>query len=163
MLLKKMKKKGISPVIATVLLIALVIVIALIIFLWFRGMVGEGAEKFGKNIELVCEDVDFEAEYALSSGTLNIVNIAYVPIFRVNLKIEGSGTYETIELDTLQHGWEALGLNQGEAFSGDISSHIDSVSDDKITVTVFPILLGEGKNGRKTYVCGGQYGEELTI
>ena len=33
-----MNKKGVSPVIATVLLIAIVIVIGLIIFLWFRSL-----------------------------------------------------------------------------------------------------------------------------
>ena len=151
--LNKMKKRGISPVIATVLLIAMVVVIALIIFIWFRGMVGEGAEKFGKNVELVCEDVEFEAEY--SSGNLNLVNIANVPIFQVNIKIEGEGRYETKTIDDQTAGWD-LGLAQGGTFSGDISSIVGDL-DDKITV--FPILLAEGKDGRKTYICGGQYGE----
>jgi len=40
------KKKGVSPVIATVLLIAMVVVIALIIFLWFRGLTKEAITKF---------------------------------------------------------------------------------------------------------------------
>jgi len=44
-------KKGLSPVIATMLLIAIVVVIGLIIFLWFRGMTEEAITKFdGTNI-----------------------------------------------------------------------------------------------------------------
>ena len=35
---EKLNKKGVSPVIATVLLVAMVIVLALIVFLWFRSL-----------------------------------------------------------------------------------------------------------------------------
>ena len=61
------KKRGVSPVIATVLLISMVVIIGIIIFLWFRGMVGETVTKFGKNIELACEDVVFDASYSTST------------------------------------------------------------------------------------------------
>ena len=77
--------RGLSPAITTILLIVMVIVIILIIFLWFRGMVEEGVTKFGKNVQLVCGDVNFDASY--SSGTLNIVNNGNVPIYNANLKI----------------------------------------------------------------------------
>ena len=44
------KKRGLSPVIASVLLILLVLVLASIIFLWARGFIGEQIEKFGEPI-----------------------------------------------------------------------------------------------------------------
>ena len=43
------RKKGLSPVIATVLLIGIVIALALIIFLWFRGTMKPAITKFDKN------------------------------------------------------------------------------------------------------------------
>src|SRR3989344_782855 len=76
------KKKGVSPVIATVLLITMVIIIGLIIFLWIKGLVIEGCEKFDKACELNCEDVMFDADY--SNGILAVSNTGNVPIFRVN-------------------------------------------------------------------------------
>jgi flagellin-like protein len=56
-MLKKMRNnKGVSPIVATVLLIAMVVVIALILFLWFRNMVKEEVVKFEEeNIEMTCD------------------------------------------------------------------------------------------------------------
>ena len=154
-----MKKRGISPVIATVLLIAMVVVVALIIFVWFRGMVGESATKFGKNIELVCEDVEFDAEYSSSSNTLSVVNAGQVPIFQLRVRITEGGGHTTEEIDEDSTGWDETGLGQGGTYSGSID--LEGLDPDKITV--FPILIGTSKKGRKTYVCEGQYGEDIAI
>ena len=62
------KKRGISPVIATTLLIALVIIIFVIVFMWFRSTLKPAILKFGENIELACEKVSFSADY--SNGKL---------------------------------------------------------------------------------------------
>ena len=105
------KKRGISPVIATVLLIAMVIVIGLIIFIWFKGMVGESVTKFGKNIQLVCDDVDFDASYSSSEETLQLVNIGNVPIFKMNMKIFGARSHSTEEIEVGDGG-----LNKGGTF-----------------------------------------------
>jgi flagellin-like protein len=149
-------RRGLSPVITTVLLIALVIVIISVIFLWFRGMVEEGVTKFGKNIKLVCDDVDFDASY--SGGTLNIVNTGNVPIFRINLQMGTGGNYQTKDITEFSGvDWPTNGLNQGGTFSGTI----DVGSAEKIIVS--PILMGTSTKGKKTFVCGGQYGEELTV
>jgi flagellin-like protein len=43
-------KMGVSPVIATVLLVAMTVVIALIVFLWFRQIGKEVVTKFGENV-----------------------------------------------------------------------------------------------------------------
>ena len=51
-----MKKRGVSPVIAVILLIALVVVIGVIIFFWFKSMTQEAVVKFeNENIKVVCE------------------------------------------------------------------------------------------------------------
>ena len=146
-----MRKRGISPVIATVLLIGMVIVIGLIIFVWFRGMVGESVTKLGKNIKLVCDDVEFKATY--SGGILSIVNTGNTPIFKMNMKLSEAGGYTTEEIEIGDGG-----LKQGGAFSDSIS-----VGSSIQKITLFPILIGTSDKGKRTYICGGQYGEEITL
>ena len=154
---QKIQKKGISPVIATILLVAMVIVIGLIIFLWFSGMTKEAITKFGGlNIELVCKDVEFSAEY--TSGILSISNYGNVPIYSMSLKIFDGGTasYSTKNLkEELPDDWPETGLKQGGVFSSSIS--FSGASE----VTVIPILIGSSKEGKKTFVCSEQYGQEI--
>ena len=156
-----MKKsvKGLSPVIATVLLITIVIVIALIVFLWIRGMTEEAITKFGnQNVQLVCGQVAFEASY--TENTLYITNPGNIPIFGMNVKIIGEGTHSTIDLSTESANWPGMGLNQGGAFSDDSLSELLNGNE----IILIPILIGESKSGRKTYVCDeNQYGFQIII
>ena len=150
---KRLKKRGLSPVVATTLLIAIVVVIALIIFLWFRTIIGDYGEKFGKNIELVCEDVLFGASYSSENSMLYITNDGNVPIFKLNLRIEQDRGYETMELNEIVSDWPEIGLTQGGAYSGDIG--YGSAEE----IIVMPVLIGTSdKGGKKTYACGEQYG-----
>lgn len=153
------KRRGLSPIITSLLLIALVIVITSVVFLWFRGMVEEGVVKFGENIKLACEDVEFEATY--SSGTINIVNTGNIPIFRVNIKMSREGSYSTKDLKNMSGGssWPEGGLAQGGIFSGNIGGGIGSI--DKIIV--LPVLIGTSSKGKKTFICEGQYGKEINL
>jgi len=153
------KKLGLSPIITTVLLIALTLVITTVVFLWFRGMVEEGVTKFGKNIKLVCDDVEFEADY--SSGMISIVNNGNVPLFRVNLRMSQGGSFVTKDLKDLSGGasWPETGLSQGGTFSGSIGSDVGS--SDKILI--LPVLIGISNKGQKTFICEGQYGKEISL
>lgn len=157
--MKKKNKKALSPIVTTILLVALTIGIISIIFFWFRGMVQEGVVKFGKNIELVCDDVSFDASY--SSGTISIVNNGNVPVFLVNIRYESGGSYQTKGIKDFSAGssWPTNGLNQGGTFSGSIGSEIGTV--DKLTV--YPVLIGTASGQQKTFVCEGQYGQEVNL
>ena len=150
-------KKGVSPVIATVLLISMVIIIGIIIFLWFRGMVGETVTKFGKNIELACEDVVFDASY--SGETLFITNDGAVPIYDMNVKIEGAGSHDTEKLSGISSSW-GEGLAQGGVFESDVAEAQGATS-----ITLIPILLGNTDGGEnKEFVCDeGQFGIEINL
>jgi flagellin-like protein len=161
-----MKKKGLSPVVTTVLLIVLVIVIIGIIFLWFSGMIEEGVTKFDKNIQLVCDDVRFDASYS-SNGIITIVNNGNIPLYSVDIKAGTGGNFQTEELkeiveeeDEEQEPWPEIGLTQGNTFSGDISNY---VGDDSETIIVSPILIGTSSKGKKTFVCSGDYSEEISV
>ena len=145
--------RGISPVIATVLLIAMVVVIGLIVFLWFRGMVVEEAIKFEKNIKLNCPDVNFEASY--SGEVLSILNRGNVGIYKMKLKIFREGSYETEDLSN----WPELGLGQGGTFLADIGDEVEGASK----IVLIPVLMGSSGEGKKTYICEDQYGYEIII
>jgi flagellin-like protein len=157
MVKKIMKKRGLSPLITTAMLIALVIVIIAVIFFWFLGMVQEGVTKFGKNIQLVCEEVQFQADY--DSGKLNIVNNGDIPIYNLNVKmIDSGGTYTTEEIKKMTEGeeWPTTGLKQGEAFT-------KTKAFSSGTLELNPVLIGTSKSGKKTFVCGGDYGQKISI
>lgn len=153
------EKRGLSPVIATILLIAMVMVIGLIVFMWLRSLTQEKITKFdGTNIQLVCDDVYFQAEY--SGGTLSILNSGNVPIYNFKVKVEGSGSYTTSDIGDISTKWAGsyeTGLDQGAGFSDEISFSGDQV-------TLIPVLLGESEEGKKTYTCDGNlYGYVITI
>ena len=148
-------KEGLSPVIATVLLVAMVIVIGLIVFLWIRGMTQETITKFGnQNIQLVCNDVYFEADY--SGNTLYISNSGNVPIFGMKVKIVEAGGHTTEDLRE-DSKWPEVGLNQGGVFS-------DSIDYDGEEIILIPVLIGNSEQGKKTYVCDeNQHGYKINI
>lgn len=142
-----MKKKGLSPVIATVLLIAIVIVIGLIVFLWFRGITEEAITKFeGTNVKLVCEDVALEASY--SGGYIYLANTGNVPIYKLKARITAEGSYSTEFLET---NWPETGLNQGGTYSGLIITEGDEM-------LLIPVLIGKTSTGEKAYTCDERHG-----
>jgi len=151
------KRRGISPVIATSLLIAMVVVIGLIIFLWFRGFTQEAITKFGgTNIQLVCRDVQFDSGY--SGGQISLVNLGNVPIYSFQLKIEKPGSHDTLDIAEISD-WPAEGLNQGGVFSDNIASAVSGADE----ITVIPVLRGTSKSGARTHVCDEQDGEVIVV
>ncbi|MEX2017326.1 MAG: archaellin/type IV pilin N-terminal domain-containing protein, partial [Candidatus Pacearchaeota archaeon] len=89
---ERINRKGVSPVIATVLLVTMVVVIALIIFLWFRNINEEAVTKFeGTNVKVVCRDVEFESSY--SAGTVYVLNSGSVPMYSMKMRIYEGGSY----------------------------------------------------------------------
>jgi flagellin-like protein len=152
-----MKKKGVTPVIATVLLVSIVVVIALIVFLWLKGMTEETITKFeGTNIKLVCEDVEFEASY--SENTLYLKNLGNVPIFKMKMKIDAGTSFSTITFEE-EDGWPKLGLNQGGTTSIEIASKIGGAGEIVLT----PVLAGSSKEGERTYTCEERHGKKIII
>ena len=143
----RLNKKGVSPVIATVLLIGMVIVLGLIIFLWMRSLAQETITKFeGENIELACDKVEFTASKVGDQLTISNGN---VPIFDFAIKISINGGYDTIDASELfGNDWPRTGLNMGKVFSS-TSSQIQGKE-----ITLIPILLGKSESGnQKKFTC----------
>ena len=150
------EKKGVSPVIATILLVGIVMIMGLIIFVWLRGLTGETITKLDKNAELVCEDIKFDASY--SSGELSISNIGNIPIFKMKIKILNQGNFETSDLDVLSSSWPNVGLNQGQGFS-----EIISFSDAE-EIVLIPVILGSSEDGEKAFTCDeARFGREISL
>jgi len=155
-------KKGVSPVIATVLLVVMVIVIGLIIFLWFNSFTQEAVTKFGgRNIALVCDDVQFLSNY--DGSTISISNIGNVPIYSLNLKITSSRSHKTEDIQDITDNWPALtGLRQGGIYS-ESSSALNIKMSGATEALLVPILIGTSSEGEKTHVCEDRHGQELLL
>ena len=140
-----MKRKGVSPIIATVLLIGMVVALALIIFIWIRSFTRETITKFDdENIELACEDIEIQTSYSSETRKISISNIGDVPIYNVRVKLIDSEGYETEYLKDYEE-WPSYGLNPGNArIVGDFSAQ---------EITIIPILLGNSESGKKTFAC----------
>jgi flagellin-like protein len=152
----KKNKEGLSPVIATVLLITMVVVIGVIIFLWFKSMTKEVVTKFGdENVELACDKIKFSASY--DSSVLSVSNTGNVAIYSFKLLTSSEAGYSTTDITDTLSDWPSLGLNPGSAYSGTIGSLSNQV-------TLIPVLMGTStKTGRTTFVCDESDGYELIV
>ena len=143
-----MKKKGVSPVIATVLLIVIVLILAVIIFLWAKSFVGERAEKFGSAIELSCDKTNFEVGLYSSPNTLEILNKGTVPLYGFVLKLQGDAEVK------ITARVEDATIRSGESKSFELEDTALNIGDNYL---VIPIILGETDTDKVPYTCGDQY------
>lgn len=155
-IMKRMKKRGLSPVIATALLIVIVLVLALIIFLWARGFLAERTIKFGEPVERACDDVSFEAE-VISVDKLNVVNRGNVPLYGIDIYKLDNGR-ELIESVRCVSGEETL--RSGENCEMQTSA---SVLNSGINILVVPVILGEKGNTDEPFSCPTGLGQEIEI
>lgn len=153
------KKKGLSPVVATVLLITIVIVIALIIFLWAKGFVSERVQKFGQAVEYSCgnneKSVDFVADYVRAENKIGLVNRGNVPLYGVVVKEIRPGTASKVNTK------EPFGrtLSVGESREIELSS----LNDKSTGLLIVPIILGQSGAERIAYTCDDAFGFPIEI
>jgi len=138
-----MKKKGLSPIVATVLLIGLVVVLAGLVFFWARGFISEKIEKFGENVDDVCERVDFGVELVEGNSILEVVNRGNVPIHNFEVKqFYSDGDSEIKAFPELMVG---VGKSAREGVS--------FVGGDIEEISLFPRILGSSGDENKPYTC----------
>jgi len=144
------RKKGLSPVIATVLLVMLVLFLAAIIFLWARGFISEQIEKFGRPVEDQCKLVDFDV--AVVGGTagqhaLEVVNHGNIDIYRLEIKKTFEGNSEVTKFK--------FNIPAGTPKKGDAFLMMTDGGKTPETITVYPALIGNvrGKDSNKVFTC----------
>ena len=144
-----MKKKGVSPIVATFILIAIVVILAVIIFLWARGFTAERAQKFGRAVELSCDESRLIFQAGLyregEDCILEIVNNGEIPIYGFQLK-DLSNPGVVIVSETLQGETVTIG-NSRQIILEDCAF---GLGDE---VLVVPIILGETDSGNLPYTC----------
>jgi flagellin-like protein len=142
-----MKKRGLSPIIATVLLVSLTLVLAMIIFVWARSFVGEKIQKFDEPVEYSCERVNFEAE--VYDNKIHVVNRGNVPLYGLEIRQAGFGS--VVGVEPLK-----ATIASGETETIDLSP---SISGNLILV---PIILGESGSDTKAFTCDDNFGIEVS-
>ncbi|MFA6023449.1 MAG: archaellin/type IV pilin N-terminal domain-containing protein [Candidatus Pacearchaeota archaeon] len=139
-------KKGVSPVIVTVLLIAIVLVLAAIIFLWARTFIKEDIQKFNPAIPIssACNEVELAVSFEESGNSIRIANNAQrVPVFKIKINTENNGAKEVIPYP------DAISLTPGDSTVLDISN-----SQYAGAVSITPILKGIKKGvSEAEYTC----------
>lgn len=137
-------KRGLSPVIASVLMIMLVLVLAAMIFLWARGFISEQIEKFGKPIDSICESVDFRMERVGSE--LEVLNRGTVDIRHLDIKMLKGGNSEISKFD--------FQVDAGKAVKKSVTLKMDDGSEPE-EITIYPALIGNirGKSSNKVFTC----------
>jgi len=153
------KKKGVSPVVATVLLVALTIILAAIIFLWARSFISENVIKNGEIVANSCDDIEFDAE--IIGSELKVINQGNVALYGLAVRKIGAGTEETCyPLENENSPSIKSGVSRGI----NIIDKCNFVLSSGDSVKVIPVILGETDNGeRRAYTCDESFGKELTF
>lgn len=152
-----MNKKGISPVIATVLLITIALILAVIIFLWARNFIGEKVQKFGEPIENSCSEISFDADVSLSDGNLalDVVNKGNIPLYGIEVRMKEDGGVINIG-----SAGRTIANGQTEQFTlSDIYEDLDVGTE----LVLVPVIIGESGDMKKAYVCDQKFGLSRTI
>jgi len=149
------QKKGVSPIISTVLLVMIVLILAMIIFLWARGFIKESVSKEIAGQEDIaehhCSNIKLES-IVNADGSFGFRNIGNVPIYKFDLKVtkKDTGSSEIFEMSTELGGIANPGII---VLMQDIETNVKPY-DEYEEVKVIPILLGKAKDGgTKEFRC----------
>ncbi|MBS3092209.1 hypothetical protein J4466_02210 [Candidatus Pacearchaeota archaeon] len=144
-LLNNNDKRGLSPIIATVLLVAFVIVVIVIIFIWARSVVKEPIEKFGEPIDRACDRVDWTATLDTATDMLKVTNNGEVAIYNIKINFDDNGDKVSEDLSSTD-----FPLTQGQS-TGEID--VSSYAGSGEIISVAPILRGTQDSAEKDFTC----------
>ena len=143
---EKRGKKALSPIIATVLLIAITVVIATIIYIWATSWIKEVVEKevLGetKTTDKLCDELNLDVDIVGNEITIN--NNGNVPIYGVKIKKQTTGDSDILEREDAGFTGISAGGTQTKTLSN---------LGDYEKITIIPILLGRADNEEKEYTC----------
>ena len=130
------RKRGVSPVVATVLLITMAIVLIAIIYIWARAAIGEGITKSSEGITNVCDKVSLDITLDKVNGRANIANTgASVTVYGVALRDNNGNLFNCINLNIPPGGVESSLLVSNScngAVAGNVESIIPILLDDNL-------------------------------
>ncbi len=159
--MRRINKRGLSPVITTVLLIVLAIALAIIILLWARTWLKEAVTKDDRPIADVCMDVSFEAspvDHGAALDEIIVSNTGNVNIYSFSVEATKPGRITPVE-ERAQNIATGVEIDLGRGGSGNFSADFTGV--EKIIVK--PVLEGLRGEVKERYVCDNHPGAELEI
>jgi flagellin-like protein len=139
----KTNKKAISPLIATVLLVAFVIILAILVWFWYAEIIEDWTEKSGITGDQQCAmDVDF----VINSATPNPGNTAIL------FEIENKGAIHINNFRIILKGSTGLtatnetNLGVLMATTSQLSMNYDSINLGNVeTIDIIPIISVQGQ------------------
>jgi len=137
-------KRGLSPIISTILLVVIALSLFLLIFLWVKSFQGEKISKFNSPIENACQNVDLRISVIGSKSTLQIENDGNVPVYKVEVFEVTGGSSKKISTP-------AINLLAGKTTTISLNGN---GCPSSAQIKVIPVLLGKTEKGaQKEYVC----------
>jgi len=132
-------KRGLSPVIASVLMILMVVVLASMVFLWAQAFFENQTENSELSAREVCSYVSFNV--ILDDGNiLEIVNRGNINISAFEVKMYSDGNSEIVEID--------VGVPAGKSIRQEVDLGDINFFDE---IEIFPVLNGE--SSEKQFTC----------
>lgn len=133
-------KKGVSPVVATLLLVLIVIVLAAIVFVWTRSFIKESVTKKGMSAKQACEEISLDVSY--SANDVQIINTGNIPIRKFNIMVNTGEEIKKIESE------------KSIIIGGSVQENL--VLSDADEVSIVPIIEGETSSGKALHICTNQ-------
>jgi len=144
---RKMEQEGISPIMATILLVGVAIVAFVFVFVWSKGFSQESILKFNGPIENSCLNISFDAGISENSQEIYINNLGKVPIYGFSIDmVSGGKSYLRFVRPA-----------DGNIYAGESDTLvIDLSNSEKANIT--PVLLGQGQVSGSSIMhpCNGQ-------
>lgn len=153
-----MNKRGITPLIATALLIVIVVVLAFIVFFWARGFLTESAQKNDRAVEISCANAKFEAEIIQSASNcqtqtgrnsaVDINNLGNIPIYGIQV-LEYNPTTGNVNVEPLAEHTFTGTITIGKSASVCLGRTVAGGNSFKIV----PKLLAQREQTKIVYTC----------
>ena len=130
-------RRGVSAVVASVLLILFVVVMISIVFIWAQGFVEDTTDDGGSVSAKLCDFMDYDM-YIVGSPlpnvrTLEVVNRGNYNITSFDFRLSyGDGKSDVIN--------SSLGVLAGEASVGDVDFGVDISSAGVFEIEIYPVL-----------------------
>ena len=131
---KKMEQEGISPIMATILLVGIAIVAFVFVFVWSKGFSQESILKFNSPIENSCSGISFDASISENSQEIYINNLGKVPIYGFSIDMVSGG----------KPYLRFVRPADGNIYAGESDTLVIDLSMAE-TVSITPVLLGQGQ------------------
>jgi flagellin-like protein len=146
----KSNKRGISPIITTILLVVIAMILAVIILVWARGFMTEKISKFipsqseARPITEACDAVLLEPAVT-GTNSISIINRGDIPLHMLGVRVTDATSGDSTIVEYVQD------LKPGQ--SNEITTDASQILLGN-KVEIVPILLGQSeKEGIKQYNC----------